>query len=201
MKKLLTIVFLLTLIQNQAFAAFSCSVFFERLLNREITTQTWQQLQSYKNFLSKLSSTNPKELNPGFRDKWSCDSQGCMVFSSQLHYILRTNHFPTEKVVARSITGQHAFLVDRTNHENEILIDPTYKQFFRKNAVNEPDIFIGTRAQLIQLFQKYRKDLIPRTLEEINQELDAAEYAEYQYGFGRYTTDSHGNLTRTSLVE
>ena len=84
------------------------------------------------------------------------------------------------------MVANHTFLLETGKGEREILIDPTYKQYlFRGKEIPEPDIFVGTRADLLALFTKYRARIQPKFLNaDVAGAVDPKAFVEIHYGFG-----------------
>ena len=91
----------------------------------------------------------------------------------------------------------HYFLVDKSTPK-EIIIDPTYKQFFDED-IPEASVFIGTRRQLENLFMRHQ-DHIHSLSPSVNQmDLDPISIVEAIYGYGRLKLSEDGVFVRTKI--
>ena len=194
MRKLLTLVSFITLFQLEAQAGFCFNWFGFGKKAETVSDSSAPQVAEYKSIISILKRKTPREANIGFGEKWSCDYGSCIPLSAQMFTALKTMQMTVERVEVNSLfkiggldlpSGAfHFFLVDRTNPNAEIIIDPTYLQFF-KGPIPEPDIFIGTRAQLEALFLKHRAYIKPQNADDARRSLDPIGVVEVFYGYGR----------------
>lgn len=124
---------------------------------------------------------------------WSCRSGSCTRISNALYTALtllgidlNLMTVSTSKHIDGAPGGAnfHAFLVDGGIGENEIIIDPTFKQYFTGNDLPGDDIFIGTHAELEDYFTTHQNQ-IARTGEEFFDSFDGKATCEKIYGYGR----------------
>jgi hypothetical protein len=175
-------------------------------------------------FLQSLGQPEAAKVLPRYREtmaqiasaaktvgdvEWSSRTGGCMIFPAKWMRPLQAKGIPVRifgvqynpVILAGAPEGTlHYFLVDTiTNPGQEIIIDPTYKQFF-KSDFPEPDIFIGTKEELQAVFVKYR-NLISISYEiTLNKTYDPVATAEVIYGFGRAGVTAAGAPTRADVT-
>src|SRR5262249_16798409 len=135
---------------------------------------------------------------------WSCTTGACVPYSLRLYRALDGREPGGWKIFdgkAREtrllIDGQgvlvnprHTFPVHPAGAgtENEIIVDSTYLQYIRGGVTLPVDrIFVGTRAELIAFFTRYRDLINPKFISrETTGRIDPVEFVEAHYGFGRY---------------
>lgn len=83
----------------------------------------------------------------------------------------------------------HYFLVfPGDDNTPEIIVDPTYKQFFTDPGVLEgkPHILIGTRDEVLNFFSRHRAWIFDIAYPPLKagETVDGWEFAQYLYGFG-----------------
>lgn len=88
----------------------------------------------------------------------------------------------------------HFFAIDRSVKHNETIIDPTYKQFFN-GPIPEPDIFVGTRADLEAIFIRYHSRIRLQDGSD-PMSLDPKGIAEAYYGYDRGEKTKYGPASR-----
>jgi len=190
---------------NASSSAPECSALFQ---DRSLTPtlEAAVKINLYKELIQSLIQHEPYSVDPMFREtEWSCTSGRCIPMSDQMQSALAGFGMPVEKAAVNAIYpqdisglprmgGLHFFVVDRSVPEMEIIIDPTYKQFFT-NAIGEPDIFVGTRHDLIAIFGRYKDFLKPQDGSD-PKDLDPAGVVETYFGFGRAETNKYGQPSR-----
>jgi hypothetical protein len=155
-------------------------------------------------FLENLIKKVTAEKAPSHRfrslvfDDWSCISGGgCQHLSFQL----MDRMMPQADVQIRNVmnvrnvlltTGEeqesyaaHFFLVDQNEGtDDEIIIDPTYLQFFRNaETMNLPHIFVGTRKQLEAVFIAQANLIKPQGAPWL-ENVEPLHFVQLIYGYG-----------------
>ena len=209
MRKLLTLVSLITLFQLEAQAGF-CVVSLGSGQVDGIASKTSQQISKYKILISEIISKKPNNKDPGYPLKWSCSYGGCITYSAQIVSALKKIQMPVERIEVNvdfkldrpnlPRIAYHYFVIDRSIPGSEIIIDPTYKQFFR-TEISEPDIFVGTRKQLEDLFIRYKDYFKSQNAEDNNRSLDPVGTVEVIYGYGRGEKNERGESARAQKNE
>lgn len=194
MRKLLTVVSLITLLQSQAYAGFCGQWLGRQQAMPQPMSVASELIVKYKTMITAIVSKASENPDPNYPTRWSCDYGSCIAMSAQLLTALKTYQMPIERVEVNSLfkifghdlpTGAfHFFLVDRSISGQEIIIDSTYKQFFYQN-ISEPDIFVGTRKELEQLFLRHRDNIKPQNADDAKRALDPVGVVEVIYGYGR----------------
>ena len=92
-------------------------------------------------------------MNHNLHLRWHSSEGGCYLYSYGLLRALSLFGFHLKRILVADENGaEHAFLIDEASGK-EIIIDPTYLQFFKKGEVSHlPPIFVGTPYELIRLF-------------------------------------------------
>jgi hypothetical protein len=111
-----------------------------------LRTMRLARVQLIKNLVSRLAS-------------WEISSSRCFEVAPKFGEILKEVGVATR---AYTTNAAHVFL-----KSDELIIDPTIRQFFGAGAKGIPDVFVGTREELIKLFQS--KDAL-RTFKEVYEE-------------------------------
>lgn len=117
----------------------------------------------------------------------------CITSSARMLDVLRQEGIPAQRfmvaqklAIARSagaiqILDVHYFVVVPADvPERELIIDGTYLQFFKQGAATDlPELFVGTRAQLKDIFLRRSAELARHA-----PALEPAALVEQLYGFG-----------------
>jgi hypothetical protein len=107
-----------------------------------------------------------------------------MENASTMHYAIYTLADGTKKRFGNA----HQFLVMMVEGTGkEIIVDPTYKQFFSDQSLlkGERDIFVGTSEDLQALFSKYATNISYSLGRAPVEGLDSNLFTENTWGFGR----------------
>lgn len=135
-----------------------------------------KKLSRPMNELSKYKKAVQQLINGSYeRERYSKEGH-CLDYGTNLLYELQMMGFknlqlaettPKKLIQLNTKSGKkeqadriHFFLVDRvSNPKTEIIIDPTYLQFFNKKELSPTTspIFVGTKEELIQLYKKQNK--------------------------------------------
>lgn len=143
------------------------------------------------------------QTQPPLYDQWSADRGCCIALSHQLYLALKKLGFPVRRYVSEYFM-QHrvdAYVVKGTvfhfylsvpdqsgDPSRELIIDPTYLQIFKPvKPVGLPAVFVGTRAELAQLYRKYSKLLSDHLLTGDPWGQDASRLSTNFYGFGPHS--------------
>jgi len=126
-------------------------------------------IEKYKEYISAL-------LNKHGKREFVCSTGYCIQLSNRVVEAL--SHVPqfhakrvksqghsTVQVIDTEIPTYifHYFAVDKTFGDKlEIIIDSTYQQFIRNpESLDLPDVFVGTRDELVALFEKHQANMMP----------------------------------------
>ena len=105
-----------------------------------------------------------------YKDGYTCSEGGCIPSSGNLFFLLSEN--PNLKLrriysLAYKVLNDefgpaiHAFITEIS--VEPIIIDPTYLQFLKKDKrANLPEIFVGTKEDLVNFFSQRAKDMNPQ---------------------------------------
>jgi hypothetical protein len=125
----------------------------------------------------------------------------CLEFASLWHEFLNGSGFvanlqQTQGVYYPVVSGQgvqrsatHYFVAINAGTQDEILIDPTYGQFFSEaQRQGLQPIFVGKRQELSQLYRQNSKKLrMVVSYDEHTGRYDAGEVVEMIYSFGSHS--------------
>ena len=153
------------------------------------------QVQAYEAFLSSL-----EEIPPPQEPVWFSDTPYCEKLSRQLLSVLREQGFDvkliriqaTETLELRSLENiqlpfTHFFLVDDSLGPGaEIIIDPSYLQFFEEGAAPQlPAFFVGTHEDLRDLVEDNYAFVTAPWLDSLEEQPSPESYfVERTWGFG-----------------
>ncbi len=127
--------------------------------------------------------------------RWSCDIGSCIPLTLKWSEALTEWGIPgvAPTLVSQTPRGvkgapssvYHAFIVIPASVPgDEIIVDPTYRQYLYY-AEGLPQIFVGTRQELVEIFTQYTSvDMDAVTELDPGTDLDPERYVEAVYGFG-----------------
>ena len=212
LRNFLTVVSLLTFLYLPAQAGFCRALFgiFAPKKERISEVSVMELVELYQNEIRELMRYSPRSLNLSYSDKWSCDMGGCIPFSGQLQFALQSRGYKTDRIKVEGFYNDHPHLPSYSYHfflrvldqnsGKEIIIDPTYKQFFYK-LDQEPSVFVGTRKQLENLFRRNIRSVHLMHPRDNKKELDPEGVVEMIYGYDRGEISSSGAPSRQYLSQ
>lgn len=101
-----------------------------------------------------------------YKGPWISTIAFCTLFAPIWHQQLSDLGFPVQLSNSKDETGiwedyyEHQCVIDPTlGPEKEIIIDPTYLQFFKVIDENLPRVFVGTKSDMLDLLLKNKDNI------------------------------------------
>lgn len=163
-------------------------------------------IRSYRQIIEEITAVPGKRHFPEFENRWSCVEGGCVSLSYQIQKILKVHGYPVKRIAVKNVRpvparnapngAFHYFVIDDVSVPGvEIIIDPTYKQFFSQPS-SDPDIFVGTRDDIETLYRRRESDIRGDYITMI-MSFDPVATSQMNYGYGTGAKDREGNVTRS----
>ena len=138
----------------------------------EYDSDLGDKIRAYRKTVENIVNGPPADASR-YKGEWFSTIAFCTLFAPLWHKELNKRGFNVQLPNPKDETGtwddyfEHQCVIDPSlGLGKEIIIDPTYLQFFKVIDGRLPKVFVGTKADMIELLLENRDNINNKTIRE-----------------------------------